>query len=520
MIINNKFLTLIVFLIFVTSEALAVTRNFDGSKTDVNGKLIKGPSYLDFQKALNDYWNSLYPIEGEEVPLDSKEKQPEDSNVQTTENLDEDSLEPWPTAKLDQNGNPIKVPGYFGHNIFKEGAPLLEIPTTLSKTNPEEDIALHNGLAPEDFVKVLIAFSNPEWQNEKNISEEVVNMSAEYTNNLADTEFETYEIAKITDMISDAGDKAFKDGSRKNEVIKDKMEEFFNLESDDENDETSQQSDEQQTADLNKKITSDDVLKDIQAEKKEISDLDFNKAEEDVLLQAQLKTIIERATDDSIEDLGLTMSNLNNIIKDQDSKNGNVDEGVTTTWAYTMQVKRDLTVNQIALNIQQFKGIMEKSMAKTEGFEGEAVPNETMLKAIASWDESPGSIIDRFVEFSKFLDAEAVADLAEDFNASVRNSIAMLGDGDFDLGLKKMELNNMGASLYNIQQDIDLGVAGALEEKEALIEQMSALGQELGLGGSSGPTSFGTSWFDSCQCEREVTQEDVNNADPVTGQYQ
>ena len=68
MIINNKFLTLIVFLIFVTSEALAVTRNFDGSKTDVNGKLIKGPSYLDFQKALNDYWNSLYPIEGEEVP--------------------------------------------------------------------------------------------------------------------------------------------------------------------------------------------------------------------------------------------------------------------------------------------------------------------------------------------------------------------------------------------------------------------------------------------------------------------
>ena len=521
MIINNKFLTIIVFLIFVTSEAFAVQRNFDGSKIDVNGKLIKRPSYLDFQKALNDYWNSLYPTlapEGEEVPEDSQEKQPEDSNVQTTENLDQDSLEPWPTVKLDQSGNPIKVPGYFGHNIFKEGAPLLELPVTVSKTNPEEDIAFHNGLAPEDFIKVLIAFSNPEWQNEKNISEAVVNMSVEYIDSLADTEFETYEIAKITDLISDSGDKAFKDGSKQNEAIKDKMEEFFSLESDDENDETTEGSDEQQTQDLNKKITSDDVLKDILAEKKEISNLDLSKAEEDVLLQAQLKTEIEIATNDPIEDLGLTMSNLNNIIKDQDSKNGNVDEGVTRAWAYTTQAKRDLTVNQIALNIGQFKNIMEKSGAKTQGFGGDAVSTELMVKAIASWDENPGSIMAKFIEFSQFLDADAVADLAEDFNASVRNSIALVGNGDYDLGVKVMGLRDLETRQFQMNQDVFAGLEVDVPQKEALDQQVKQLQQELGLG--SATTSLGNSWFDSCQCEREVTQEDVNNADPVTGQYQ
>lgn len=511
---NNKFLTLIVFLIFVTSEASAVNSKFDGSKKDQNGKLIKRQSYLDFQNALNEYWNSLYPIStpvDEDIAVDLDEKLPEDSNVETTDNLEENSLEPWPTVKLDQNGNPIKVPGYFGHNIFKVGAPLIEIPITVSNKNPEADIALHNGIAPEDFIKVLIAFSNPDWQNEKNISEEIVNMSVTHIDSLSKTEFETYEIAKITDLISDAGEKAFKDGSRQNDIIKDKMEEFFNLVSDDENDEP--------TADSNENKTSDDVLISIQAEREEIKNLDLSKEEENVILQAQLKTEIEKVTNDQINDLGLTMSSLNNILKDKDVKSGNADEGVTRAWAYISEVKRDLTVNQIALNIGVFKNIIERSGAATMGFDGDAVSTELMTKAIASWDENPGSIIANFLEFSKMLDANAINELAEDFNASARFSIELLGGGDFEKGLKQMQYTELSQRQSFISGAIYEGLETNMDEYEGLNEQISALEQELGLG-SSGPTSFGSAYFESCGCTREVTQEDVDNADPVTGQYQ
>ena len=54
-------------------------------------------------------------------------------------------------------------------------------------------------------------------------------------------------------------------------------------------------------------------------------------------------------------------------------------------------------------------------------------------------------------------------------------------------------------------------------QMEAVREEIQSLEQELGIGASG--QSFGTSYFNDCDCTRDVTQEDMDNRDPETGQF-
>ena len=443
----------IAFLIFSTNVFAFIISLPDGSKKSAEGEIIKGPSYKGYQKALEQYLN------GEQVT-------------------------DWPVVTLNNKGKPKKEKGYMGEKILEEGAPLFELPKTFKKLNPAESIAVFNGLAPEDFSKVLVGLANDDWKKEKDISEEVANVTENFTKSIVSSNFDTYKIYKITEDISKYGNKTFKENSKQNLKVTEKLQEFYGLD------------------DVNE---AKELLNTIQSKRIEINELDLNKSEKKALLQGELKINIERKIEKPIQDFGSTSVKLNEVIEN----NNKLDQKTLTE---INSVKKDLTVNQIALNIENYKKIIDQS-----GIQSENKLSDKMLAAISSWEENPGEILNNFVNLVEGLDLEEAVQLSEEFNQSVRNSIEILGNGDLDLGLKQIEFSGLNNEFSKMMNDQLSGEVVDEVQMEAVREEIQSLEQELGIGASG--QSFGTAYFNDCDCTRDVTQEDMDNRDPETGQF-
>ena len=211
----------------------------------------------------------------------------------------------------------------MGEKILEDGAPLFELPKTFKKLNPAESIAVFNCLAPEDFSKVLVGLANDDWKKEKDISEEVANVTENFTKSIVSSNFDKYQIYKITEDISKYGNKTFKENSKQNLKVTEKLQEFYWLD------------------DVNE---AKELLNTIQSKRIEINELDLNKSEKKALLQGELKINIERKIEKPIKDFGSTSVKLNEVIEN----NNKLDQKTLTE---INSVKKDLTVNQIALNI-------------------------------------------------------------------------------------------------------------------------------------------------------------------------
>ena len=416
---KKKYLFFIAFLIFSTN-VFAVISLPDGSKKSLEGEIIKGPSYKGYQKALEQYLN------GEQVT-------------------------DWPVVTLNKQGKPKNEKGFFGQKILEEGAPLFELPKTFKKSNPAESIAVFNGLAPDDFSKVLVSLANNEWKNEKNITEDVSSLTQDYTKSLVSSDFDTYKIYKITEDISKYGNKTFKENSKQNLKVTEKLQEFYGL---------------------NDASKSKELLNVIQSKSIDINKLDLNKIEKKAVLQAELKVNIERTIEKPIQDLGLTVVKLNEVVNDNDKLERETLDQINS-------VKKDLSVNQIALNIENYKNIIDKNGIKSEN----KLSNE-MLEAISSWEENPGEIIANFNNMVEGLNVEEATKLSEEFNESVRNSIEIVGNGDLDLGLKQLEFTNLNNEFSKMMEDQLNGEVVDEVELEAVRQEIQNLEQELGIGNS------------------------------------
>ena len=85
----------------------------------------------------------------------------------------------------------------------------------------------------------------------------------------------------------------------------------------------------------------------------------LNKSEKKALLQGELKINIERKIEKPIQDFGSTSVKLNEVIEN----NNKLDQKTLTE---INSVKKDLTVNQIALNIENYKKIIDQSGIQSE----------------------------------------------------------------------------------------------------------------------------------------------------------
>ena len=68
------------------------------------------------------------------------------------------SSDDWPTVKYDKKGNPVKIPGYIGHDFLKKGAPLINISNLkyFNKKSLMDNISKNNGFKNiENFKDVL-----------------------------------------------------------------------------------------------------------------------------------------------------------------------------------------------------------------------------------------------------------------------------------------------------------------------------------------------------------------------------
>ena len=133
---KKTYLSIILYflVICIPNLSLSLTFKSDGSVISSSGKLIKDSYAMRYQKALNDFNQGL-----------------------------QISSDYWPTVKYDEKGKPVKVPGYFGEDFLKEGAPLLNISNVkdFNKKSLMDNISKNNGFSNIDnFNDVLIDISN------------------------------------------------------------------------------------------------------------------------------------------------------------------------------------------------------------------------------------------------------------------------------------------------------------------------------------------------------------------------
>jgi hypothetical protein len=451
-----KFFIKIILIFFLTVFNInALTFKNDGSIVSSNGVIIKESSYKRYQKALEQYFNG-------------------------------ETVSDWPTVDLNKKGKPQKKKGFFGEKILKEGAPLFELPRTFGN-NVVDSIAIYNGLTPDDFTKVLVSQSNDDWQIERELNPETIELTKDFTKNLVSSGFETFKLYQITEDIfkyeialkNPTSDQYFEIGN--------KLKEFFGFENDD---------------------VVDEFILTIQNQKIELDELELNRAQEKILLQAELKKNIERITDNSIDDFGSTSLELQKILEEE---NEGIDNKIILKANY---LNKELTANQIALNIENYKDLINSTTLESNN-----KLTEEMIAAISSWEETPGGVIDNFLQRISVegLELDDINEISKEFNESVRKSIELAGDGDLDLGLKNIKLQELQNEFSKMASDQFNGLKVDEVELENLREEVTRLEEDLG---TSVTESFGNAYFEDCDCIRDVTQEDRDNMDPETGQFQ
>ena len=170
---KKTYLSIILYFLAICIPNLSFSLTFksDGSVISSSGKLIKDSYAMRYQKALNDFNQGL-----------------------------QISSDYWPTVKYDEKGKPVKVPGYFGEDFLKEGAPLLNISNVkdFNKKSLMDNISKNNGFSNIDnFNDVLIDISNkkflakdPQFFNEKlnqeKFTKDVIIKKEKYFKNLVE----------------------------------------------------------------------------------------------------------------------------------------------------------------------------------------------------------------------------------------------------------------------------------------------------------------------------------------------
>ena len=141
-----------------------------------------------------------------------------------------------------------------------------------------------------------------------------------------------------------------------------------------------------------------------------------------------------------------------------------------------------------------------------------------MIAAISSWEETPGGVIDNFLQRISVegLELDDINEISKEFNESVRKSIELAGDGDLDLGLKNIKLQELQNEFSKMASDQFNGLKVDEVELENLREEVTRLEEDLG---TSVTESFGNAYFEDCDCIRDVTQEDRDNMDTENGQF-
>lgn len=446
--------TTLLFLLSTTFNTNALTFKSDGSVISSSGIILKESSFKKYHKALEQYLNG-------------------------------ETVYDWPTVTLNKNGKPMKKKGFMGEKILKEGAPLFELPKVFGQ-NIINSIAIYNGLTPDDFTKVLVSQSNDDWQIEREFDNEVIELTKDYTENLVSSGFETFKLYQITDDIFKYEIALKNPNSDQYFEIGNKLKDFFGFENDD---------------------VVDEFILQVQNQRIELDLLELNNAQEKILLRAELKKNIERLADNSIDDFGATSLELQKLL-DQDQE---LDISIISKVNY---LNNELTANQIALNLENYKELIDSSTLDSN----DKLTDE-MIAAISSWEETPGGVIDNFLQIISVegLSLDDINEISKEFNESVRKSIELAGDGDLDLGLKQIEYTNLQNEFSKMVNDQFNGLDVDEEQLEAMREEVERLDEELGL---SVTESFGNAYFKDCDCIRDVTQEDMDNIDPETGQFQ
>ena len=128
-----RFFVLIIF-IFFNNFSLALTFKSDGSIISKNGEILRETNADIFIQHYLNFKNNL-------------------------------KISGWPLAGV------LNQKGHFGSKIFMDGFPLPKNPN--GRFNLDE-IAKFNGLSKNEFITMIIAFSNDDWLSKNNIEKSMV----------------------------------------------------------------------------------------------------------------------------------------------------------------------------------------------------------------------------------------------------------------------------------------------------------------------------------------------------------
>jgi len=128
-----KFFVLIIF-IFFNNFSLALTFKSDGSIISKNGEILRESNADIFIQHYLNFKNNL-------------------------------KISGWPLA------GGLNQKGHFGSKIFMDGFPL---PKNPNGTFNLDEIAKFNGLSKNEFITMIIAFSNDDWLSKNNIEKSMV----------------------------------------------------------------------------------------------------------------------------------------------------------------------------------------------------------------------------------------------------------------------------------------------------------------------------------------------------------
>lgn len=127
-------------ILILTNNTFALTFKSNGEVISSSGEIIE-KSFADrYQEALYNY------ISGEEI-------------------------EDWPTVELNDNGDPKKVPGYFGEKILEVGVPLFTTKKVQTSGDLMKNLSKLNGFIDDSMLSLtLIANSNESFREGKDIN--------------------------------------------------------------------------------------------------------------------------------------------------------------------------------------------------------------------------------------------------------------------------------------------------------------------------------------------------------------
>ena len=127
-------------ILILTNNTFALTFKSNGEVISSSGEIIE-KSFADrYQEALYNY------ISGEEI-------------------------EDWPTVELNDNGDPKKVPGYFGEKILEVGVPLFTTKKIQTSGDLMKNLSKLNGFIDDSMLSLtMIANSNEAFREGKDIN--------------------------------------------------------------------------------------------------------------------------------------------------------------------------------------------------------------------------------------------------------------------------------------------------------------------------------------------------------------